>query len=245
MFDFNQPVERRNSYSVQWDGIADDYGEAGLLPFTISDMDFKTAPCIEEHLKHHLTTQVLGYSLWHHPSYYATIQHWFKQRFDCNIDSKMLVYGPSVLYQLGALLQLWSEPGDEVLLHTPAYNGFYKVLDGNNRTILPCPLLQKQGRFEIDWHSFETLAARDSCKILLLCSPHNPTGRVWSKGELERMAAICQHHGVRVISDEIHMDMSFRPHTPWVEVAQPGDSWALLSSATKSFNIPALGAATP
>lgn len=128
------------------------------------------------------------------------------------------------------------------MVHTPAYDAFGNMLAANDRVLLPCPLKKAEGSYQIDWQCFEQQAARPDCRILLLCSPHNPTGRVWTRDELGRMAAICQRHGVKVISDDIHMDVSFARYLPWSEVA-PDDHWALVSSGSKSFNIPALGGA--
>ncbi|WP_421270338.1 MalY/PatB family protein [Aeromonas taiwanensis] len=241
-FDFDRLVDRHGTYCTQWDYVADRFGHADLLPFTISDMDVETAPCIRAALAKRLEHGVFGYSRWNHDDFKRAVSDWFARRYGARLDPESLIYGPSVIYIIAQLVSLWSAPGEGVLVHTPAYDAFGNMLAANDRVLLACPLKKEQGSYQIDWQCFEQQAARPDCRILLLCSPHNPTGRVWTRDELGRMAAICQRHGVKVISDDIHMDMSFAPYLPWSEVAED-ESWALVSSGSKSFNIPALGGA--
>ena len=239
MFDFSTPVNRYGTYCTQWDYVQDRFGEADLLPFTISDMDFETAPCIQQALQQRLTHGVLGYSRWNHDDFKQAVTGWFTKRYQSDLDQEALVYGPSVIYIISQLITQWSQPGDGVLVHTPAYDAFGNMLEANQRQLLPSPLIKTAQGYEIDWKQFEQQAARQECKVLLLCSPQNPTGRVWRRNELERMADICQRHSVKVISDDIHMDMAYSSYLPWSEVATNKD-WALVSSGSKSFNIPAL-----
>ncbi|KUE80831.1 transcriptional regulator [Aeromonas schubertii] len=241
-FDFDRHIDRYGTYCTQWDYVADRFGHADLLPFTISDMDFETAPCIRECLARRLEHGVFGYSRWSHDDFKGAVTGWFARRHGTRLDPERLIYGPSVIYIIAQLVSLWSAPGEGVLVHTPAYDAFGNMLGANDRLLLPSPLIKGEGSYHIDWDGFERQAARPDCRILLLCSPHNPTGRVWRRDELVRMATICRRHGVRVISDDIHMDVSFTPYLPWSEVAQD-EGWALVSSGSKSFNIPALGGA--
>ncbi len=240
MFDFSTPVDRHGTWCTQWDYIADRFGSDDLLPFTISDMDFATAPCILEALQQRLQHGVLGYSRWQHEDFLGAVRHWYQQRFNTPIDTQMAVYGPSVIYMVAQLIRLWSAPGEYVVTHTPAYDAFYKVILGNQRQLLACPLQKHGNDWQCDMAHLEALLARPQTKILLLCSPHNPTGKVWRTEELQQMAELCERHDVRVISDEIHMDMVWgeRQHTPWNQAATT--AWALLTSGSKTFNIPAL-----
>lgn len=240
MFDFSQVVDRHGTWCTQWDYVADRFGTADLLPFTISDMDFATAPCILEALNQRLAHGVLGYSRWKNDEFLGAIAHWFSRRHNTVIDTQTLVYGPSVIYMVSQLIRQWSAVGDGVVLHTPAYDAFYKAIEGNQRHVVPVALEQRNGNWHCDMEKLDAALARPESKILLLCSPHNPTGKVWTREELEAMSECCQRHGVRVISDEIHMDMVWgeQPHIPWSNVAR--DSWALFTSGSKSFNIPAL-----
>lgn len=240
MFDFSTPVDRHGTWCTQWDYVADRFGSADLLPFTISDMDFATAPCILQALSQRLSHGVLGYSRWKNDEFLAAVSHWFLTRHATRIDPQALVYGPSVIYMVSALIRQWSCAGEAVVLHTPAYDAFYKAIEGNQRTVLPVALEQRADGWYCDMAKLEETLSRPESRILLLCSPQNPTGKVWTRDELETMAELCQRHGVKVISDEIHMDMAWgdRVHIPWSNVAR--GSWALLTSGSKSFNIPAL-----
>jgi cystathionine beta-lyase len=240
MFDFSVPVDRHGTWCTQWDYVADRFGAADLLPFTISDMDFPTAPCILEALQKRLAHGVLGYSRWKNDDFLSAIAHWYQQRFGSTINPESVVYGPSVIYMVSQLIRQWSQPGDGVLIHTPAYDAFYKAIEGNKRQVLSASLQKTADGWQCDMAELEALLARPECKVMLLCSPHNPTGKVWTRTELELMAELCERHGVRVISDEIHMDMVWgeNQHIPWCDIGRGG--WALFTSGSKSFNIPAL-----
>lgn len=240
MFDFDKLVDRHGSWCTQWDYVADRFGHADLLPFTISDMDFPAAPVVIEALQQRLSHGVFGYSRWQNNDFLCAITDWYQQRFRQEIEPQHLVYGPSVIYMVAQMIRHWSDAGDSVLIHTPAYDAFYKTIEANQRQVLAAPLIKQGNLWHCDMQMLEQLLAQKNCKIMLLCSPHNPTGKVWLRHELEQMSELCARHHVRVISDEIHMDMVMGKisHTPWMAVAcQP---YALFTSASKSFNIPAL-----
>ncbi|HIF4661490.1 TPA: MalY/PatB family protein [Citrobacter koseri] len=240
MFDFSKVVDRHGTWCTQWDYVADRFGAPDLLPFTISDMDFATAPCILEAINQRLAHGVLGYSRWKNDEFLGAIAHWFATRHHTTVDPQSIVYGPSVIYMVSELIRQWSSVGEGVVIHTPAYDAFYNAIEGNQRTVMPVALQKNADGWHCDMTALEAVLARPESKILLLCSPQNPTGKVWTRDELETMAELCHRHGVRVISDEIHMDMVWgaQPHIPWSNVAR--GSWALLTSGSKSFNIPAL-----
>ncbi|WP_239952256.1 MalY/PatB family protein [Pantoea sp. Z09] len=240
LFDFDQVIDRRGSYCTQWDFVADRFGAPDLLPFTISDMDFAVAPAIRAALQQRIDHGVFGYSRWQHSDFLSAICHWMQTRFNATLDESTLVYAPSVIAMVAQMLYCWTEPGDEVVIHTPAYDAFYTLLTASQRHILPQPLQRDIRGWRCDMQALEHQLARPGCKVMLLCSPHNPTGKVWTHDELTQMAALCERYQVRVISDEIHMDMVMDEavHLPWSEVAR--SDWALFSSASKSFNIPAL-----
>lgn len=239
MFDFSTVIDRHGTWCTQWDYVADRFGDADLLPFTISDMDFATAPCILDALTQRLAHGVFGYSRWKNDEFPPAIVHWFARRFHSVIDRESIVYGPSVIYMVAEMIRQWSAPGEGVVVHTPAYDAFFKTISGNQRTIVSVPLEKVDNQWFCDMAKLEAALAQSQNKILLLCSPHNPTGKVWTRDELNTMAELCEKHGVRVISDEIHMDMVWgnHQHTPWCDVAR--SPWALFTSGSKSFNIPA------
>ncbi|MBC9714537.1 aminotransferase class I/II-fold pyridoxal phosphate-dependent enzyme [Streptomyces sp. TRM66268-LWL] len=229
-YDFDRVVDRRGTWCTQWDYVEDRFGVADLLPFTISDMDFEAPPEVLAALRGRLEHGVLGYSRWRHEDFLSAVVDWFGKRYATEVDPASIAYAPAVLYQAGALIDLWSAPGDGVVVHTPAYDAFPRLIAAHGREMRGCGL--------DDWAEFERLLALPDTSVLLLCSPHNPTGRVWTEDELERMAALCARHDVAVISDEIHADLAHRPHTPWARVGS--GRWAVVTSASKSFNIPAL-----
>lgn len=173
-------------------------------------------PASTEALNQRLAHGVLGYSRWQNEAFLGAVAHWFARRHNTRIDTGSLVYGPSVIYMVSQLIRQWSSVGDGVVLHTPAYDAFYKAIEGNQRHVVPVALEQRNGHWHCDIEKLDAALARPESKILLLCSPHNPTGKVWMREELEAMAERCQRHGVRVISDEIHMDMVWgeQPHIP-------------------------------
>ncbi|MEU8508293.1 MalY/PatB family protein [Streptomyces brevispora] len=232
-YDFDTVIDRRGTWCVQWDGVADRFGVDGLLPFTISDMDFETAPEVLAALRTRLDHGVFGYTDWQQDDFTSAIAHWYTTRYGTTIDTGRLVYAPSVLSQLSQLLQMWTSDGDGVVVHTPTYDGFRKAVTGLGRELRGVPLG--------DTAALERELARQDSKVLLICSPHNPTGRVWTETELAEMALLAARYGVAVISDEIHADFVHdgHRHVPWPRVAGDG-RWAVITSASKSFNFPAL-----
>ncbi|MFF2065957.1 MalY/PatB family protein [Streptomyces sp. NPDC058200] len=236
-YDFDTPIDRYGTWCVQWDGVADRFGVDGLLPFTISDMDFASPPEVLDALQRRIAHGVLGYTDWRNEDFLSAIRHWFASRYDTDIDTERVVYGPSVLNQLSQLLRMWTEPGDGVVVHTPTYDGFLKSISGLGRDLRGAPIG--------DTAALERQLARPGSKVLLLCSPHNPTGRVWTEDELTEFARLAEAYGVAVISDEIHADFvhadsvpeGYR-HLPWTRFG--AGRWALITSASKAFNFPAL-----
>lgn len=215
-YDFDTVIDRRGTWCVQWDGVADRFGVDGLLPFTISDMDFATAPEVLTALRARLDHGVFGYTDWRHDDFRGAVAHWFATRYGTTIDTGRLVYGPSVLSQFSQLLQMWTAEGDGVVLHTPTYDGFRKAITGLGRELRGVPLG--------DTDALERELAREDSRVLVVCSPHNPSGRVWTEPELAEMASLAARHGVAVISDEIHADFVHdgRAHVPWTRVGVTG-----------------------
>ncbi|MEU3072939.1 MalY/PatB family protein [Streptomyces laurentii] len=235
-FDLDREIDRRGTWSVQWDGTADRFGVSDLLPFTISDMDFASPPAVLDALRDRVGHGVFGYTDWRLGDFRTAVRDWYATRYGADVDPEAMVYAPSVLNQLSQLLRMWTEPGDGIVVHTPTYDGFRKAVTGLGRELRGVPVG--------DPEALERELARPGSRMLLLCSPHNPTGRVWTKAELTGFARLAERYGVAVVSDEIHADMTGagHRHVPWTEIAPagPGRRWALITSGTKAFNFPAL-----
>ncbi|MBY2476132.1 pyridoxal phosphate-dependent aminotransferase [Clostridioides difficile] len=240
MINFDKKIDRLGTYCTQWDYVEDRFGKKGLLPFTISDMDLEFPYEITEVLQERLNHRVLGYSRWKHDDFRNSVTNWYIRRFNCSIDSNWIYYSPSVMYSISKLIEIFSDEGDGILLNTPAYNAFYDVIANNNRNIIKSPLVNEGGLYLIDFEDFEKKCKKS--KIFILCNPHNPTGRVWSELELAKIVGICKDNNVKIISDDIHMDIVYDNRmTPILKVAESYlDSIFICTSASKSFNIPAL-----
>lgn len=237
---FDEVKDRRGTYCTQWDYVKDRFGKDDLLPFTISDMDLESPKEIVEALIKRINHKIFGYSRWNHDDFKNSIEGWYNRRFDFQINKEWIVYSPSVIYAISKFIEMKSKKGDGILIHTPGYDGFFKVIVDNDRKLLTSPLKKVKESYEIDFDDFELKCKK--AKIFLLCSPHNPTGRVWTEKELEKMIKICKKYNVFIISDEIHIDIIYRGKHHHV-LSQSGDyieNIVLCTSASKTFNIPAL-----
>ncbi|WP_124059203.1 MalY/PatB family protein [Vaginisenegalia massiliensis] len=238
--DFNQIIDRRGTYCTQWDYVADRFGQANLLPFTISDTDFLLPKEIIEILHHRVDHGVFGYSRWNHDDFKNCVKKWFDDQFDAKIESEWITYSPSVIYAVSQLIKIKSEVGQGVIIQTPAYDAFFKTIRQNDRLVVENPLIYTDGKYFIDFVDLEKLMSKKENRILLFCSPHNPSGRVWTKDELDKVISLCKKYDVFLISDEIHMDIvrkSFK-HIPITEMIQ--ENVALLTSGSKTFNFAGL-----
>lgn len=237
---FDEPINRKGTQCTQWDYVEDRFGEKNLLPFTISDTDFKVPAAVEAALIKRMQHPVFGYTRWNHNEFKQAVCKWYSERFNSMIKSDWLVYSPSVMYSVKQLVTLLSEPGDGIIIQTPAYDAFYKMIKENKRKIVPNALIYDAKSYRIDFEELTRLMAQPENKVLLLCSPHNPTGRVWQKDELQRMIELARTHEVFIISDEIHMDIvrKGQRHQPIIDLLQ--ENVALVTSGSKTFNFPGL-----
>ena len=236
---FDEIKDRRGTYCTQWDYVKDRFGKEGLLPFTISDMDLESPEEIVEALVKRINHKIFGYSRWNHDDFKNSIESWYKKRFSCEINKDWIVYSPSVIYAVSKFVEMKSEKGDGVLINTPGYDGFFKMILGNERKIISSSLKNINGKYEIDFEDFEKKCRE--AKIFLLCSPHNPVGKVWIEKELAKIIEICKKNNVFIISDEIHMDIVYnKKHIPIVSLGKDYlENIVLCTSASKTFNIPA------
>lgn len=237
---FDELINRKGTQCTQWDYVEDRFGEKNLLPFTISDTDFKVPAAVEAALIKRMQHPVFGYTRWNHNEFKQAVCKWYSERFNSMIKSDWLVYSPSVMYSVKQLVTLLSEPGDGIIVQTPAYDAFYKMIKENKRKIVPNALIYDAKSYRIDFEELTRLMAQPENKVLLLCSPHNPTGRVWQKDELQRIIELAKTHDVFIISDEIHMDIvrKGQRHQPIIDLLQ--ENVALVTSGSKTFNFPGL-----
>lgn len=235
---FDEFIDRKGTYCTQWDYIEDRFGVSSLLPFTISDMDFAIPDVIKEALQKREAHPVYGYTRWNHADFKRSIVTWYKERFETQVDSDWIVYSPSVIYTISRLIELKSDIGDQVVIQTPAYDAFFKTIRSTKRTITENPLLYNDGVYSIDFVDLEEKLANKKTNIFLLCSPQNPTGKVWTKDELMRIISLCERYNVFLISDEIHMDIVREPyqHIPVVGLTTKLEQLAICTSASKTFN---------
>lgn len=239
-YNFDEVNDRHGTYCTQWDFVQDRFGEENLLPFSISDTDFKAPQHVIDKLDEVIRAGVYGYTRWNHHDYKGSIASFLNRRHNMNIQEDWIVYSPSVLYSVSLLVRLLTQPKDKVVTFSPMYDSFLTVFDENDRQRVDCPLRIENGRFTIDFELLEEQLK--SASLFLLCSPHNPTGRAWTQDEMFQMVNLCKKYNVKMISDEIHSDiiLNENSHVPLLKYLDQYDQLYLLSSASKTFNIPGL-----
>ena len=237
-YNFDEIVERRGTNSYKWDLPK----KEDIIPMWVADMDFKTAPCIIEALKKRVEHGAFGYNFVP-DSYYDAVINWFDRRHQWKIQREDILYTSGVVPAISCSLKAMTMPGDKVLIQTPVYNCFFSSIKNNGCEVLENPLSRQGDSYVIDFEDFERKCADEKTTVFLLCNPHNPSGRVWTKEELERMNDICLKHGVKVISDEIHCELTMPGYTyqPFAAVSDAcRDNSVVLNSPSKAFNIAGL-----
>ncbi|MCH5182005.1 MAG: pyridoxal phosphate-dependent aminotransferase [Prevotellaceae bacterium] len=228
-FGFDSPHDRRGSNCYKWDST-----ESETIPMWVADMDFQASPAIREALRKRMEHGIFGYTRVPQ-AYYDSIIHWFGRRHGWHIEREWLLYTTGVVPAASAVLKALTQPGDGVILQTPAYNCFFSSIRNNGCRIAENPLMNRNGRFEIDYDHLEQLCQDAVNRVLLFCNPHNPTGRLWTKEELQRVAEICDRYGIQVISDEIHCELTYEGNR-YVPFGTISGAAIILSSPSKSFN---------
>ena len=241
-YNFDEIIERRDTGCVKWGEMQSD----DIIPLWVADMDFKAAPAIQEAIRKRAEHGVFGYTLVEEP-YYQAIISWFQRRHNWTIHREEMLYTTGVVPAMSVAIKALTMPGEKVLILSPDYNCFFSSIRNNGCEVLESFLSlwhsDKHNRFEVDWEDFETKCADEKTTVFLLCNPHNPTGRVWTKEELERMNTICMKHNVKVVSDEIHCELIMPGHTfqPFAAVSEAcRQNSIILNSPSKSFNIAGL-----
>lgn len=238
MYDFNQIIKRRGTNSYKWDEAE---GE-DIIPMWVADMDFPVAPAIQTALEKRVRHGVFGYTMVP-DSYYKAITDWFHRRHNWQIEKDWIIYTTGVVPAISATIKALTLPGEKVLIQSPAYNCFYSCIRNQGCEVLESPLKREADSYVMDWDDFEAKCADEKTTIFLLCNPHNPGGRVWTKEELIRMNDICSRHHVKVVSDEIHCELVMPGHTftPFAAVGKEcQDNCITLNSPSKSFNLAGL-----
>lgn len=238
-YDWDKVIDRKHTASYKWDQLTALFGGEDVLPLWVADMDFPCAQPIVDALTKRAQEGVYGYTI-RTDEWTNAIRGWFSRRHGWDIPEDSILMSPSVVTSLALSVELFSEPGATVILQSPVYYPFYDVIKTGGREVARSPLRLEDGVYRMDYEDLER-HMRGGAKLMLLCNPQNPGGRVWTREELERLAALCAAYGVTVVSDEIHCDLVYAPHkhVPYATVGEEAAKTSItLAAATKTFNIP-------
>ncbi len=245
-FDFDTPIQRRGTSSYKWDTGPDYFGRDDVIPMWVADMDFACAPCIVDAIKTRADHPVYGYAIRQQP-YYDAVLAWLKKRHGFTVSQEYLAFAPpGVIYAMNVMLRILTQPGDKVLIPMPNYDPLFDMVTRSGRELVETPLVWREGKYTFDFEDLEQKAAQGA-KVLVFSSPHNPTGRVWTREELSRLAQICLDHGIFMLIDEIHCDFvpPSHPHTTFGLLGEEVLKHAMICySANKGFNLGGLGMST-
>lgn len=231
-------VERKNTNCNKWDGQTDNFGEEGLLPLWVADMDFQVPACVQDALHDYITQGVFGY--YKVPdSYYMAFINWMKQVHRFAPKKEWLRFSPGVVSAFNWIIQFMTKPGDSIIVLTPVYYPFLNAVKNNNRKLITSELVNTDGSYEINFEDFENKIVENHVSLFIHCSPHNPVGRVWKEEEPVKLLEICRKHNVFVISDEIHQDIVFGEHTqvPALSIDGYSDMVITVTAPSKTFNL--------
>ena len=237
---FDQIIDRRGTHSMKWDMMQDRYGvspDTGISMW-VADMDFRPPACVQDALQQAVDHGVYGY-FGDDDAYRAAICWWMANRHGWQVDPAHIFTTHGLVNAVGLCLHTWTQPGDGVVLFTPVYHAFARTIHAAGRKVVECPLALNEGAYEMDFDTADALMTGQE-RMLILCSPHNPGGRVWTAQELRDVAAFCARHDLVLVSDEIHHDlvMPGATHVP-MPVAAPdcADRLVMLTAASKTFNL--------
>lgn len=233
-------VERKNTNCAKWDGLVNTFGEDNLLAMWVADMDFQVpAPAIRA-LSDYVNQGVFGYSVTP-DSYLQAFIDWEKKYHHYEVNKEWIRFSPGVVAAFNWIVQFMTNPGDAVIVTTPVYYPFLNAVKNNNRKLIMSDLIETNGTYTIDFSDFEKKIVEEKVALFILCSPHNPVGRVWKREELETLLNICKKHNVFVISDEIHHDLTYadHEHIPSATIGDYDDMLITLTAPSKTFNLAA------
>ena len=234
-YSFDNIIERRGTGCVKWDEASE-----GVIPLWVADMDFAVAPAIQEAIRKRAEHPIFGYTFIQE-DYYEAVISWFKRRHHWTIAREHILYTIGVVPAMSVAIKALTLPGEKVLFLSPDYNCFFSSVKNNGCEVVESVLRfhDDTRRFEVDWEDFEAKCADEKCTVFLLCNPHNPTGRVWTREELRQMSDICRRHQVRIVSDEIHCELVMPGHH-FCPMGLIDETAIILNSPSKSFNIAGL-----
>lgn len=242
MFDFDKVVERRGTNCIKYDFAKENGKPEDILPLWVADMDFPTAPPVLDRLRQRIDHGIFGYTETK-DEYFQAVKDWYQTGFGWSIEKSWLVKTPGVVFAIAAAVRAFTGEGDAVLIQPPVYHPFRKTIIANKRKVVENPLKLIEGHYEIDFEDFENKIAEHQVKLFLLCSPQNPTGRVWKEWELQKLGGICLRHGVLVVSDEIHSDFVWEEnrHHVFASLSPDFEKIAVTCTApSKTFNLAGL-----
>ena len=246
IYNFDEVVDRSQNYAVKLEEAEEHFGRRDLIPLWVADMDFKTAPCVVEAITKRAQQGIFGYT-WRSPRYYESISRFQQRRHGWAAPTERMAFAPGVVSGMRMVLQLFTKPGDKILIQPPVYHPFSTIIHNSGRELVENPLLrQADGTYGLDLADFER-KLQGGVKLFLLCNPHNPVGRSWTQEELSAMGELCLRYGVEILSDEIHGDLMLYGHR---HIPMASLSPALAAhcctciSPSKTFNLAGLQAAT-
>lgn len=241
-YNFDEVINRRGTNSLKHDFAVEFGRPADVLPMWVADMDFRAPQAALDALQKAVDHGIFGYSETK-GAYFDAVSGWFKTHFGWETRPEWLVKTPGVVFALSMAVRALTREGDGILVQPPVYYPFFSMIRENGRRLVENPLIYENGRYSIDFEDFERKVAERDVKLFILCSPHNPVGRVWTGEELRRLGGICEKHGVYVISDEIHCDFAFpeHPHTVFLKAVPELQERAIVCTApSKTFNLAGL-----
>ena len=241
-YDFNKITDRHNTNAIKYDLAVARGKPADVLSLWVADMDFPTAPEILDALHAKVNHGIFGYSV-PNESFYEAVKNWQKREHDFEVERRWIVTTPGVVFAIATAIKAFTKEGEAVIIQTPVYYPFKNMIEANKRKLVTSPLFEKDGKWYIDFEDFEKKIVENNVKLFILCSPHNPVGRVWTKEELTRLSEICLKHKVLVFADEIHNDFVFdgHKHTVFSTISEDAAQNSIIStSASKTFNLAGL-----
>ncbi|MBU5425337.1 pyridoxal phosphate-dependent aminotransferase [Tissierella pigra] len=241
MYDFDKIINRYGTNSMKWDGLKETFEQDNLLPLWVADMDFEVSPAISKELEKRVKHPIYGYMHWS-DEYYKSVIRWMKRRHGWEIHKDWIVFTPGVVPAVSYAIKALTDIGDSVIIQTPVYHPFKTTIESNGRNVVTNPLIYKDGTYYMDLEDLER-KIDSKTKVLILCSPHNPIGRVWTKKELNELGEICLKNNIIIISDEIHFDLIYKgnTHTVMADISpEIRDNCIVCTSPSKTFNIAGL-----